>query len=83
MISAGAEAAVAELNEIVRPDGAELRVVGASASSLRLELDLSRSTCPECVVPRDLIVDILSANLARADPDVRLVEVHDPREDDL
>ena len=59
-----------------------LHVVDASPSSIRLELDLSASTCPECVVPRDLMLDILGASLAKADPDVVHVELDDPREDE-
>jgi hypothetical protein len=74
------DAVVAELNEIVRPDGAELVVREATMTSVRLELDLSQSTCPECVVPKDLMLEILASNLARVAPDVRDIELHDPRE---
>jgi hypothetical protein len=74
------DAVVAELNEIVRPDGAELRVKERSETSLLLELDLTNSDCPECVVPKDLLLDILRTNLATADPDMRDVDLHDPRE---
>ena len=49
-------------------------------SALPHSLDLSASECPECVVPRDLMLDILRANLATADPDIRSVDVDDPRE---
>jgi hypothetical protein len=80
VITSGAQAAIAELNEIVRLDGGELRVTQASSTAIHLELDLSRSSCPECVVPKDLLVDILTANLAKADPDIRDIELHDPRE---
>ena len=81
MISPPAQSALAELNEIVALDGATLRVVDASPTSICLELDLSESTCPECVVPRELMLDILGASLAKADPDIVHVELHDPRED--
>jgi hypothetical protein len=74
------EAVVAELNEIVRPDGAELRVTEHSATALRLELDLTNSTCPECVVPKDLMLEILATNLATVDPDIQRIELVDPRE---
>jgi hypothetical protein len=80
LITPAAQAAIAELNEIVRLDGGELRITEASSNTIRLELDLSQSSCPECVVPKDLMVDILMANLAKADPDIRHVELHDPRE---
>lgn len=69
-----------ELNEIVRPDGAELRVTSRTESSLHLELDLTNSDCPECVVPKALMLDILTSNLATADPDISTIELHDPRE---
>jgi hypothetical protein len=81
-MSPGVEAAVAELNEIVRADGAQLRIASATATSLHLELDLSQSSCPECVVPKDLMLDIVTANLAAADPDIREIELYDPREED-
>jgi hypothetical protein len=81
MISAPAESALAELNEIVGLDGGVLLVLEASPTSIRLELDLSASTCPECVVPKDLMLDILGASLAKADPDIVHIELHDPRED--
>lgn len=74
------EAVVAELNEIVRPDGAELLVREASERTVVLELDLSASTCPECVVPKDLMLEILRSNLARLAPDIHRIELHDPRE---
>jgi hypothetical protein len=74
------DAVVAELNEIVRPDGAELRVKERSETSLRLELDLTNSECPECVVPKELLLDILRKNLTTVDPDVHDIDLHDPRE---
>jgi hypothetical protein len=80
VITSGAQAAIAELNDIVRLDGGELRVTEATASAIHLELDLSQSSCPECVVPKELMLDILTANLAKVDPDIRHVELHDPRE---
>jgi hypothetical protein len=71
---------IAEINEIVRPDGAELRVVDLSPTSLHLALDLTNSTCPECVVPRQLMLDILQSQLATLDPDIRTITLDDPRE---
>ena len=69
-----------ELNEIVRPDGAVLRVRETTPTALRLELDLSGSECPECVVPKELMLEILVSRVALVDPDVRTIELHDPRE---
>ena len=81
MISPSAEAVIAELNEIVQADGGELRVKEASPTSIFLELDLTDSNCPECVVPKDLMLDILRSKLEAADPDIRQVDLHDPREE--
>ena len=71
---------IEELNEIVRPDGAVLRVRETTPTALRLELDLSESECPECVVPKELMLEILVSRVALVDPDVRTIELHDPRE---
>ncbi len=48
---------------------------------MTIELDLSASDCPECVLPKDLLVDILGSRLRESDPDLREVELIDPRED--
>ena len=70
-----------ELSEILRADGAELRVhTVASSVSLTFELDLSNSSCPECVMPRELLVDIYRSRLAEVDPDIVSVVIIDPRE---
>lgn len=81
-LSAPARATLDELAAIVEPDGARLVVRDASPSAVTIELDLSRSDCPECVLPKDLLVDILTTRLQEADPDVRTVELVDPREHD-
>jgi len=81
-LSAAARATLAELAAIVEPDGARLVVRDASSSTVTIELDLSQSSCPECVLPRDLLVDILSTRLQEADPDLRTVALVDPRDAD-
>ena len=81
VLSAAAQATLDELAAIVEPDGARLVVRDASASTVTIELDLSASECPECVLPRDLLVDILSSRLQESDPDLREVELIDPREE--
>jgi hypothetical protein len=74
------DAVIDELNEIVRPDGAVLLVRETTPTALRLELDLSASECPECVVPKELMLEILVSRVALVDPDVHTIELHDPRE---
>ena len=81
-LSPAAQATLDELAAIVEPDGARLVVRDASASAVTIELDLSASDCPECVLPKELLVDILATRLQESDPDVRAVELIDPREAD-
>lgn len=68
------------LNEILAPDGARLVVRDESARSLRLALDLADSECPECVLPGDLLLDIIRKRLTAADPDLADIELEDPRD---
>ena len=78
VLSAAAQATLDELAAIVEPDGARLVVRDASASTVTIELDLSASDCPECVLPKDLLVDILASRLQESDPDLREVELDRP-----
>jgi hypothetical protein len=80
-LSPAAQATLDELAAIVEADGARLVVRDATASAVTIELDLSASECPECVLPRDLLVDILSSRLSESDPDLRTVDLIDPREE--
>jgi Fe-S cluster biogenesis protein NfuA len=77
-----AEQVVRELDEIVKVDGGRLRVRQASEAEVELELDLSESSCPECVLPKAMLLEIITAKLATAAPDVGHVQLHDPREPD-
>jgi hypothetical protein len=80
MISPPAQSVLDELNDIVRLDGAEFHVTSAAGSVIELSLDLSNSDCPECVLPAELLVDLLTTRLAEADPDITEVKLHDPRQ---
>ena len=74
-------ATIEELNEIVAPDGAVIRVLSSTSDSVRLDLDLSQSDCPECVVPHSLLVQIVEQRLSEVCPELRSVSLYDPRED--
>jgi hypothetical protein len=74
-------ALVEELNVIVAADGAALRVAGATPAVLALELDLTQSECPECVVPKEFIVQIVAARLAETGEPVPDITLFDPREE--
>ena len=81
-LSPAAQKTLDELAAIVEPDGARLVVRDASPSTVTIELDLSASDCPECVLPKDLLVDIIGSRLQESDPDLRSVDLIDPREDE-
>ena len=74
-------ATIEELNDIVAADGAALRVLSSTQDSVKLDLDLSQSECPECVVPGSLLMEIVAQRLAEVCPDVRDISLYDPRED--
>jgi Fe-S cluster biogenesis protein NfuA len=75
------EQALTELNAIVAADGAVIRLVDATETAVDLALDLTESTCPECVIGKDLLLEIIGARLAEVSPDVSTLRLHDPRED--
>jgi hypothetical protein len=77
-----AEQVVRQLDEIVRVDGGRLLVRRAAGAEVELELDLSESSCPECVLPKAVLVEIVTAKLAAAAPEAWQVRLHDPREPD-
>jgi hypothetical protein len=80
VISPPAQSVLDELNDIVRLDGAEFHVTSAAGSVIELSLDLTNSSCPECVLPADLLLELLTTRLAEADPDITEVTLHDPRQ---
>ena len=82
MITPPAQLVLDELNDIVRLDGAELQVRSSTGSCIELALDLSGSTCPECVLPKELLIELVATRLAEVDPDISEVRLHDPRATD-
>ncbi|MHB1583610.1 MAG: hypothetical protein ACYCU7_08065 [Acidimicrobiales bacterium] len=80
LLSPGARAVLDELDGIVAADGARLVLRSAGGSVVALALDLSGSTCPECVLPKDLLVEMLTGRLSAVDPDITEVRLDDPRE---
>lgn len=80
MTDAALLAAVGELNDIVSADGARLTLRSATSIEAVLELDLSRSSCPECVLPKALLIQIIGNRIAATAPDIETIELVDPRE---
>jgi len=68
-----------ELRELLRPDGADLELLGLAGRQVHLRLDLSNVECLDCVVPPELLAELVCDGLRRrvgADLDVTL---DDPR----
>jgi hypothetical protein len=74
-------AAVQELREILRIDGADISLRAVTTSTLEFELELSAVPCLECVMPRDVLEEILLSRLNEVDPNIVSVAIGDPRED--
>ncbi|HEY8528018.1 MAG TPA: hypothetical protein VIL48_23840 [Acidimicrobiales bacterium] len=77
-----AEEVVRELDQIVALDGGRLLLRDAAPGEVELELDLSHSSCPECVLPKSTLLEIIGAKLEAAAPEAWQVRLHDPREPD-
>lgn len=73
------EAAVAQLREMLRLDGADLRVVGVDGGAATFALELADANCAECVLPAEMIEPILAKALADTVPQVDRVVLRDPR----
>ena len=74
-------AAIAEISLLVQADGGgvavdeEVEVPG----QVRLRLDLEGVSCPECLLPPDLLGDMVETIVRRHLPQVGVVEFVDPR----
>jgi Fe-S cluster biogenesis protein NfuA len=61
------EAAVEEMGALLRLDGADLQVLGADPKTARIEvaLDLDGVECDDCVMPSELLEQMISDAVAR------------------
>ncbi len=73
--------AVDETAEMLRGDGADLVLVHADPAGARIELrlDLSGVECLDCVVPPDLLEQMVTAELQRKVPGAFELVLDDPR----
>jgi Fe-S cluster biogenesis protein NfuA len=73
--------AVDELAQMLRADGADLLLVEANPATARvhLQLVLEGANCEECVLPPDLLVETITASLARRIPEEFELVLDDPR----
>ena len=73
--------AVDEAGVLLRADGADLALVewNPDAARVRVSVDISGSNCVECIIPPDLLADMLGDAINRAVSSKVEVLVDDPR----
>jgi hypothetical protein len=68
------------LRESLRADGAELEYIDSgSDEEILFRLDLTDSSCRECVLPKEQLEQILLFTARKAVPGIRSVTIDDPR----
>jgi hypothetical protein len=75
--------AVHETGAVLRADGADLVLVegNARAARIHVKLELEGANCEDCVVPPDLLADIVAQDLRRHLRDEFELILDDPRRD--
>jgi hypothetical protein len=78
----GLEAGLAEVRELLGPDGADVEPVGwdEATGTLRLRLVLESAECAECVLPRPMLDQVLLNMIQTHALSVRALDVDDPRD---
>lgn len=74
-------AALTELQVLVEGDGASMALerLDQERGEVSVRLDLSEVGCLDCVLPAELLADIIGNRISSADPAVKQVAVLDPR----
>jgi Fe-S cluster biogenesis protein NfuA len=72
---------VDEMASLLRSDGADLRLVSADPRTDRIELalELDGAECEDCVLPADLLRQMISDALSRRVAGEFELVLHDPR----
>ncbi len=73
--------AVDEMGALLRSDGADLTLVEANPKTARIELqlELGGAECAECVLPADLLEQMINEALSRRVQGEFELVLHDPR----
>jgi hypothetical protein len=81
VVETGLAGAVERLAQMLRGDGADLRLLGVDdvSGTVELALDLRDASCADCVLPPQRLHDVLAAGLARAGFGAHRLVLHDPR----
>jgi len=76
------QAGVAEMQALMRADGADLVVkeLSVAAARLHLAVDLANVECLDCVVPPDMLRRVIADAIAKKYPGELEILIDDPRE---
>ena len=72
--------ALGEISKILQADGADLDVLGLECNTVRTRLLLGTEACLECIMPKDVLEEIMLMSLKESMPEVERVQLDDPRE---
>jgi hypothetical protein len=73
------DSVLSPLREGFQADGADLAVDEATDSLVRVRLVVTEETCHECILPGDVLTQILEATVRTSFPDIDRFEFSDPR----
>jgi hypothetical protein len=68
------------LRETLQVDKADLDVVSVEGDTARVNLVIGEGACPECVLTKEMLVEMLLMVARDSCPEIKAVEVNDPRE---
>jgi Fe-S cluster biogenesis protein NfuA len=76
-------AALDQVSELVRPDGGDIELTGidVATGTVRTRLVIETANCADCILPRQLLEEIVTGRLCRSVTGVQTVSIDDPRED--
>lgn len=74
------EAAIADMRQAIQADGADLVVEGIEGATAHLRLVFTPEVCEECILPRELLQQMLLSTLQKSVPEITAVTLVDPRE---
>lgn len=71
--------AIGPMQEALRADGADVHVVGVDGGTVDLRLLVEDATCAECVMPQEVLEELLREAIVAAGHPVERVRLEDPR----
>jgi hypothetical protein len=77
--AAAMSSALDEYRQMLKPDDADLELVGVQDGTVSVRLRLGAEACAECVLPREMLETLLLDGLRRHDGAITAVVVDDPR----